>query len=203
MSFFTKDHGDRDGQNLEDWVEKVFRDCGEKKPDGPTMLIAMPRIFGYVFNPVSFFYCYDSNKTLRAVICEVNNTFGETHSYLCLPGDKGFDSGDFIQGQKIFHVSPFIHREGSYDFRFKDAPEKLGVWINHNDKNGDSLLLTSLTGNFAPITAETVRKAFWRYPLVTFKAIVLIHWQAIKLLAKGIKYIRRPKQITPRISKTN
>jgi len=203
MSFYSKDHGYRDQRSIDQWVDDVFTTCGQKKPDGDVMMIALPRIFGYVFNPVSFFYCYDKSETLRAVICEVNNTFGETHSYLCLAGDNGFDNGDFIKSDKIFHVSPFIERQGSYQFRFQDLTDKLGIWINHLDHKNEMLLLTSLTGNFAPLNTENVNKAFWRYPLVTFKAIVLIHWQAVKLVLKGIKYIRKPIQLKTRISKTH
>lgn len=196
MTFYEKDHGYRNGEPLIKWVDDMFQKCDLTRPEGEVMLITMPRIFGYVFNPVSFFCCFDKNETLHSVICEVNNTFGETHSYLCLQGNNDKTTAD-----KIFHVSPFIERNGEYEFRFQLKEAKTGIWINHKDEDGP-LLLTSVTGNLEPLTKRTIRKAFFSYPLLTFKAITLIHWQAIKLLLKGMKYINRPLQLKQKVSRT-
>jgi len=204
LSFYERDHGYRNDTPLNQWVGDIFEQCGEEKPKGEIVLITMPRVFWYVFNPVSFFCCYDTDENLRSVICEVNNTFGETHSYLCLPKDKGIiKDGDEIIGQKLFHVSPFIKREGTYKFRFILKDNKIGIWINHFDGQDKPLLLTSVTGNWAPLNKHNSARAFWAYPLMTFKAIMLIHWQAIKLILKGIKYIPKPLQSDNKISKTD
>ncbi len=201
LSFYLKDHGYRNDTPLTQWVDDIFEECGEEKPDGEIFLITMPRVFGYVFNPVSFFCCYDKNQNLRSVICEVNNTFGETHSYLCSPQNgEIIQDGDIITGQKLFHVSPFIKREGTYEFRFSLTNSKIGIWINHLDDDTETLLLTSVTGNWADLSKKTAAKAFCLYPLVTFKAIFLIHYQAIKLIFKGIKYVPKPLQRKNKIS---
>ena len=203
LSFYTKDHGHRDGEDLSKWVEGIFDTLDAIKPDGEIVLITMPRVFGYVFNPVSFFCCYDKQENLCAVICEVNNTFGESHSYLCLPNNgKYIENDDVITGHKLFHVSPFIEREGTYQFRFSLEEKIIGIWINHMDGENKPFLYTSVTGQNAEISMASSKKAFWCYPLVTFKAIFLIHWQAIKLIFKGIKYIPKPKQSNTKQSKT-
>lgn len=201
ISFYERDHGPKDGSDLGEWARGLLEDYAIGKADGEIILIAMPRIFGYVFNPVSFWLCHDKHGGLRAVICEVNNTFGETHSYLCARGDrKAITREDWLQAEKLFHVSPFLEREGHYKFRFDVRDNKFGVWIDYYDRAGDKKLVTALTGKFEPLTRAAVRGAFWRYPLVTLKTISLIHWQAVKLIVKGIRHIRKPPQKEKRIS---
>ncbi len=204
LSFHNKDHGYRNDTSLHKWIGDVFESCGGAKPNGEVVLVTMPRVLGYVFNPVSFFYCYDTNQNLCAVICEVNNTFGESHSYLCLPPDNKnqISDGDILEGKKMFHVSPFIDRTGQYKFRFSQKKEALGVWIDLIDDNDAPFLLTAVSGKMAEFNVQNTRKAFFLYPLVTFKAIFLIHWQAIKLMIKGIKYIPKPLQFKNKITHT-
>ena len=206
LSFYAKDHGARDGgardgSNLESWARSILDQYGVKGVDGEIVLIALPRVLGYVFNPVSFWLMYDKKGKIRAVLCEVNNTFGETHSYLCAHEDhREITPGDIFEGDKVFHVSPFLKREGHYSFRFDLSEERCGLRINYYDAQGNPQLLTSLSGDFAPLTVQTLRKAFWAYPLVTLKAIGLIHWQALKLCVKGIKYIAKPEQLPIRVT---
>lgn len=200
LSFYRRDHAARDGGDLKEWIQPMLRDHGIAA-DGGIMLVAMPRVLGYVFNPVSFWLCLDRDGALRAVLCEVNNTFGETHSYLCAhPDGRAIIGDEWLWGEKFFHVSPFLKREGRYRFRFRLAGEALGIWIDHYTESGEQQLLTALTGTLEPMTREGLRRAFWRYPLVTLKSIALIHWQAVKLLAKGIRYIPKPLQQDARIT---
>lgn len=196
MSFHAKDHGRRKkGTDLNGWAVEVLQTYGLHIPDVEIVLMSMPRILGYVFNPVSFWFCYDQEKSLRAVICEVNNTFGETHSYICAHRDgRQIKATEWMQAEKIFHVSPFLKREGTYRFRFDVQDEKAGIWIDYYAADGQKQLLTALTGRLVPMTRQTRRHAFWSYPLVTLRAIFLIHWQAVKLLLRGIKYIPKPLQ---------
>ena len=168
------------------------------------MLITMPRVLGYVFNPVSFYLCLDADKGLSAVIAEVHNTFGEQHSYLCAKSDHApIQSHEWLEAEKLFHVSPFLEREGNYRFRFSLQENTLGIWIDYFDKEKNKQLLTSLTGRFEPLTKWSLRKAFWSHPLVTLKTIMFIHWHALKLLRKRIRYIRKPKQYEDKISVTS
>jgi DUF1365 family protein len=195
ISFHESDHGSGDGQNLEKWVRGVLNQYSIKEADGEVILICMPRVMGYVFNPVSFWICHDKSGKIRAILCEVNNTFGERHVYLCVHNDhREIKSNDILMGQKMFHVSPMLERSGHYTFRFHVDDNKFGVWINFYNQQQDKQLLTSLTGSFEPITRKTATKIFWSYPLITLKVIALIHWQALKTLAKGIPYIAKPAQ---------
>ncbi len=201
LSFYNKDHGHRDGKDLKIWADKTLKSQGVHDADGEIVLVAMPRVFGYVFNPVSFWYCYDKLQNLKAVICEVNNTFGETHTYVCHVDDQIFDKETITQANKVFHVSPFLTRDGHYKFRFATDTKKMGVWIDYFHDNGKKQLITALTGTFAPLNRLNFNKAFWRYPLITFRAIFLIHWQAVKLIIKKIKYVPKPEQLKTRVTK--
>lgn len=205
LSFQEKDHGHKDGSGLEYWIRSILK---KHNPALDTItdeiiLVSMPRIFGYVFNPVSFWLCLDKKQHVRAVLCEVNNTFGETHSYLCVQrGLKPINQDDWLSADKVFHVSPFLKREGEYKFRFAYKNNKFGAWIDFYNAESKKQLLTSLTGTLLPMTKVNLRKVFWTHPLVTFKAITLIHWQAAKLISRGIKHLKKPKQIEDKISVT-
>lgn len=192
LSFYEKDHGARDGSSIDKWVRGLLEE-NQIKFEGEVVLITLPRILGYVFNPVSFYFCLDENCLLRAVICEVNNTFGETHTYICAKENgEEIGSNDFLESKKLFHVSPFLEREGKYKFRFNYSPEKLGIWIDLYDKNGNKKLITSMVGKFEELNRNSLRKAFWSYPLITLKTIFLIHWQALKLVFRFIDIILKP-----------
>lgn len=194
MSFYDRDHGHRDGRDLSSWVSERLAEA-DIKADGEIFLMTMPRVFGHVFNPVSFYFCFDSTKILKAVICEVNNTFGETHSYICkYPAETGTDSSTWMQAEKIFHVSPFLERQGHYRFNFTIQAEKINIIIDYYAADGQKQLLTSVGGNLYPMTRQNRRRAFWRYPLVALVALARIHWHAVKLLAKGIRYVPKPLQ---------
>lgn len=195
LSFYDKDHGACDGSGLEQWARKILNDHNIKQADGEIVLMCMPRVMGYVFNPVSFWLCHDRHGGLRAVLCEVHNTFGERHTYICVHDNaRVIDKDDVLKGEKLFHVSPFLPREGGYDFRFDVTDGSFGVWIDYYSAEGKKQLVTWLRGDYIEMNKASLRRAFWTYPMVTFKAVYLIHWQALKLIAKGIKYIHRPKQ---------
>lgn len=199
-SFHEKDHGACDGSALEDWAQNILADKASGGT-GEIILVTMPRVLGYVFNPVSFWLCHDRGGSLKAVICEVNNTFGERHSYLCSKEDGSpITADDWLEAEKVFYVSPFLQREGSYKFRFDIQTEKIGIWIDHYDREGRKQLTTSLAGNLVPYTPQTFRRVFWSHPLVCLIAITRIHLQAIKLLFKGIKYVPKPAQHESRTS---
>lgn len=194
MSFYDRDHGNDGKESLKDWAQDILK-SHNINADGEIVLICMPRILGYVFNPVSFWLCHGDNKALKAVLCEVHNTFGEKHTYICAHGDgRNISSNETFKGEKVFHVSPFLKREGYYEFRFESEIDKFGVWIDYFDENGKKQLTTSLNGTYTNLTKKTSRSAFWQYPLVTLKAIILIHYQAIKLVMKGARYVPKPIQ---------
>ena len=202
-SFHARDLGRRDGRDPTPWVRNILVEYGLNEKVQTILLVTMPRILGYVFNPVSFYLCLDCNHQLRAVLCEVHNTFGEQNSYLCAHPDHTPISGDqWLEADKVFHVSPFLPRNGDYKFRFDLSTDKLGIWIDYYDAENKKQLLTSLIGSFSPLTPQSLRRAFWKHPLVALKAITLIHWQALRLIAKGIEYIPKPVQKAEKVSAT-
>lgn len=203
LSFYNRDHGYRNDDNPEVWARDVLKKHGVTSANGGIILVTMPRVLGYVFNPVSFWYCFDPLKKLRAVICEVNNTFGETHSYVCVHDDQGeITQDDILVGQKMFHVSPFLEREGMYQFRFSMRSDKMGAWINFYDAQDKQKLVTVLSGKFSKLDEGQVLRAFLKHPLVTLKAITLIHWQAVKLFFNRTEYVPKPPQLKNKVTKT-
>lgn len=200
LSFYRRDHGSRQNVDLQGWVHERL-ETQNIHADGEIVLMTLPRVLGYVFNPVSFWFCHDRDGSLRAVLCEVNNTFGETHSYICAhPDHRPIMDEDWMSGEKLFHVSPFLPREGHYRFRFALKGDAIGIWIDHYAVDGRLQLATAITGQTEKMTKAALSRVFWRYPLVTVKAIMLIHWQAFRLLFKGIRYISKPKQQDIKIS---
>ncbi len=203
LSFYSKDHGARlKNTDLQPWINAILTQYGFQDVVQHVTLISLPRVLGYVFNPVSFWLCLDQQQQIRAVVCEVHNTFGEQHSYLCAhPDHRPILAGDIIRAEKLFHVSPFLEREGYYTFRFVwQPPGSFGAWIDFYEGAGQKTLLTSLTGRLIPMSRKTLRQVFWTHPMVTLKAIMLIHWQALKIISKGIAYIKKPLQLKERVS---
>lgn len=202
-SFHMADVGKRDGSDPTTWVRSILADYNLDEKTQHIVLVTMPRILGYVFNPVSFYLCLNNNNDLIAVLCEVHNTFSEQHNYLCAnPEHTPIGADQWLEAEKVFHVSPFLQRNGHYKFRFDYRKDTLGIWIDYYDAEAKKQLITSLTGSLTPLTAKALRHAFWQKPLVALKAITLIHWQALKLVTGGIRYIAKPKQLNPRTTAT-
>ena len=186
LSFYDKDHGDGRADSLA-WVDELLLSEGIDDAKGEIWLHCYPRVFGYTFNPVSFWYCHCDNNTLRAIVVEVNNTFGERHCYLL---DKPVFGAEQT-ASKVFHVSPFNHVEGSYRFRFLTTGNNTLARVDYDDALGP-LLETSVSGELETITPQSIRKALWRYPAMTFGVIARIHWQAFKLWRKQVAYVAKP-----------
>ena len=198
-SLFDRDHGGapKQGTGVQ-WVRDVLASHGLPQAD-EILLLAQPRVLGHVFNPVSFWLCYDSLHNLRAVIAEVSNTFGDRHSYLCHRADRApITREDTLTATKIFHVSPFQPVEGGYKFRFDIRPEKIGIWIDYSTSDGG--LIATLTGARARLTNGAIIMACLRRPFGSRRVLALIHWQAIKLAIKGAKFRSRPEPPVDEIS---
>lgn len=186
LSFYDKDHGDGRADSLA-WLDELLRSEGIDDATGEVWLHCYPRVLGYTFKPVSFWYCHRANNTLRAIVIEVNNTFGERHCYLL---DKPVFGAEQTAA-KVFHVSPFNHVDGSYRFRFMTTSSSTLARVDYDDASG-SLLETSVTGELTSLTQQAIRKALWRYPMMTFGVIARIHWQAFKLWRKRVSYVSKP-----------
>jgi uncharacterized protein len=193
MSFYEKDHGDRTGAPLRPWVEARLAEAGVDLQGGPIRLLCFPRVFGYVFNPLSVFLGYTPDGRLAGVIYEVNNTFGATHSYVA-PA-----TGDGLEHQiadKAFHVSPFFDLTGRYAFTLRGPGETLGLSISKEQDGGRDHLAT-LKSRRQPLDDKALKQAFFAFPLMTLKVVAGIHWEALKLLVKGARYHHPSEPIAP------
>ena len=200
ISFYNKDHGPRDGSSLKNWVIDNLEKNHIKTNGIQIKLLCYPRIFGYVFNPLSVFYVYDKNKDLISILYEVKNTFGEQRTYVF----KSKKDQNLIQHvcKKKFHVSPFIEMNCVYFFRLLKPGNKISVIIDQNDKEG-KILYASQDGVKSELNNNTLIKTYLKHPLMTFKIILAIHFEAFKLWTKGIKYIRKKIKIKNNITIEN
>ena len=190
LSFHDVDHGD--GRRAEQggalgWLLEVLQQHGIDDADGEIWLHTYPRVLGYTFKPVSFWYCHRQNGSLRAIVVEVNNTFGERHCYLLDQPRWGVEQ----TAAKVFHVSPFCNIEGRYRFRFLRTDTHTVVRIEHDDDQGP-LILTSVSGQLQTATRAAQRQALWRYPLMTAMVVVRIHWHALQLWLKRVRFFTKP-----------
>lgn len=199
MSFRARDYGFE--PKGEAWARSVLTQYQVTAADGELVLVTMPRILGYGFNPVSFWFCLDKAGNLRAVISEVNNTFGERHAYLSFHDDQRIiTQDDVLMSRKIFHVSPFMPIEGHYEFRFAYSNDTIGVWIDYFD-NQRKMLITSVIGKRTGLDEKSLLICFFTYPFVTLKVIMMIHIHALRLVMKGIKYHIKPRPPSEEISR--
>ncbi len=192
ISFYECDHGARDGSSLRLWfAELIRRELGfDPFAEGrEVVLYTQPRLFGYVFNPVSFWVCRAADGAVLAVLAEVNNTFGETHSYLLTAPDGGIRDGANLSAAKLLHVSPFNQVVGSYRFRFALSDPARG-WlarIDYADEAGP-VLETALSGRVEPMRPQALRRLLWQHPLQSFLVILRIHWHALLLGLKRVPF---------------
>ena len=200
ISFFNKDHGPRDGSSLKNWVLDNLKKNDIESDDVKIKLLCYPRIFGYVFNPLSVFYIYDKNSDLIAILYEVKNTFGEQHSYIF----KTKKEQNLIQHvcKKKFHVSPFIEMNCIYFFRLLKPGNKISVIIDVQDSEG-KILFASQDGVKSELNNNNLFKSYLKHPLMTFKIIIAIHFEAFKLWTKGIKFIKKKLRIKNNITIEN
>jgi uncharacterized protein len=204
LAFYDADHGDgrgpENGGSLA-WLEAVLRDEGIDDADGEIWLQCYPRVFGYSFKPVSFWYCHRADGSLSAILAEVSNTFGEQHVYLLEKPAFGRQIGV----RKSFHVSPFCPVEGHYRFEFQREGEAglsaAHVRIDYHDSKGP-LVLTGIAGEMEPLTQGARRRALWRYPLLTLAVIARIHWQALLLWCKHAPYHSKPHPPTKPVTRS-
>ena len=196
FSFYNKDHGERDGSDLKKWVKENFRKYNLSLNISKIKLLCFPRIFGYVFNPLSVFYCYEGEK-LKAILYEVKNTFNEQHTYV-FPVNN---SSKIITQQcnKKFYVSPFIKMDTFYNFRLTEPDESIRILIKQTDKEG-RILVASQVGKKQTMSLKQLLINFFIHPMMTFKIMVSIHYEALRLWKKGAIFQKRKVKIKNNIS---
>ena len=192
LSFFDSDHGDGrspDQGGALAWLDALLTTEGILDADGEVWLHCYPRVLGFTFKPVSFWYCHRTDGSLRAIVVEVNNTFGERHCYLLDQPRYGAE----LRADKVFHVSPFCPVEGGYRFRFMLTADlqRTVARIDYDDTNGP-LIETSVSGTLEALGRESVRRALWTYPAMTLGVVARIHWQALKLWLKKVRFFHKP-----------
>ena len=199
ISFFDRDHGDGGPDSLA-WIDTLLARENITDARGEVWLHCYPRVLGYTFKPVSFWYCHRADNSLAAVVVEVNNTFGERHCYLLCGPELAY--GRELHADKVFHVSPFCDVTGSYRFRFMRTEGKAGektdkaartvVRLDHDDTEGP-LIQTSVSGTLVALTPQSTRRAFFGMPLMTLMVIGRIHWHAARLWVKRVPFFRKPE----------
>ena len=199
ISFFDKDHGDRDGSLVINWVKKNLKENNVNCENIRIKLLCYPRILGYVFNPLSIFYVYDKNDKLISLLYEVKNTFGEQHTYIFKIKENNLLKHNC---EKKFHVSPFIEMNCSYFFRTLKPADKISIIIDQYQLN-EKILYASQDGKRTDFTTSELIKSYLKHPLMTFKVIAAIHFEAFKLWTKGIRFIQKKFKIKNNISIEN
>ena len=195
IAFWDRDHGDGRGPERGGalaWLDELLRSEGITDADGEVWLQCFPRVLGHTFKPVSFWWCERTDGALRAVVAEVNNTFGERHCYLLDHPREGQE----LRADKVFHVSPFCDVAGSYRFRLLRAQRpgeapRVVVRVDHDDAQG-ALLQTSWSGALEAVTPAALRRAWLRHPLLTLGIVWRIHWQALGLWWRRTGFRSKP-----------
>ena len=195
FSFYNRDHGDRDGKSLKNWVMDNLIKFKISENINKVKLLCYPRIFGYVFNPLSIFYCYQDEK-LKVIFYEVKNTFNEQHTYILKVNDSNIVTQ---KCKKKFYVSPFMNMDTYYNFRLLNPDDKLSVSIEQTDKK-DTILNAVQTGERKDFNLKQLVVNFFKYPLMTIKIISAIHFEALLLWKKGAIYRKRNKKIKNNLS---
>lgn len=191
VSFHEKDHADDESVTLRAYADRLLAAAGLDRA-ARILLVCYPRIIGYVFNPLSVYHAYDADGGLVAMIYEVRNTFGERHSYVCPVGHGEIWDGGLRQScDKLFHVSPFIGMAARYHFRMLPPGAEIRWRILETDSEGP-LLSATFSGRQLPLTNASLLALTARIPFLTFRIVAGIHWEALKLWLKGMRYIRRP-----------
>jgi DUF1365 family protein len=191
FSFFDADHGPRDGSPLRPWIDRMLNSVGVNLGEGRIMVLCFPRLLGYCFNPLSVWYCYNDDKQLCAIVCEVKNTFNEQHCYVLHDHGSTMEWPVRKHQPKKLHVSPFIGMEAEYQFRLSAPGDALTVVIREY-QNGELMLAATQNGSRHDMTDRMLLRLVTTMPLMTLMVIVRIHWQALKIWVKGAPFHTKP-----------
>ena len=202
FSFQDRDHGPLEAQAPQDlrlWLDSLLANAGISAK-GPRRVLCYPRIFGYVFNPLSVWFCHDEQDALKAIIYEVHNTYEERHSYILPVPPAAAPDASAAQDRpgpaaiklvrhgcpKNFYVSPFLSRDCRYHFRIRPPGDDIAVAV-HEEEAGRPILNASFAGERRPLTDRALLKMLFAYPLMTLKVILAIHYEAVRLMLKGVR----------------
>jgi DUF1365 family protein len=196
-SFHESDHVESKGETVRAFADRLLREAGLPQRAARILLLAYPRIFGYVFNPISVYFAYDARGALIALIYAVRNTFGERHSYVApvAPGELT-EAGLRQTRTKIFHVSPFIDMGTRYHFRVLPPGKVVRLRIHETEKD-EPLLAATFAGEARSLQSFALAASLLKFPLLTWKIVAGIHWEALKLRLKGARFHKSPPPPKP------
>lgn len=191
-SFRTADHVEAEDRTVRGFADRLLADAGIREPAARVLLLCYPRVFGYVFNPLSVYFAYAADGRLIAMIYAVRNTFGQRHTYVApIEGGELSDAGVRQSRAKIFHVSPFIGMDARYHFRVLPPGRTVKLRI-HETEGGKPVLAATFNGTARPLTTSTLAAALLKFPFMTWKIMAGIHWEAAKLWWKGARFHKSP-----------
>lgn len=191
MSIEARDHGDGSGGCLAEWVRAYLKSQGVSEPCARIELLTLPRMFGFVFNPISVYFIYREDGALLRLLYEVNNTFGGRHFYLARPDLS--DPRLRHECEKALYVSPFFDVEGGYAFSIAPPGETVRLSIDYFDSSGAPAMTASLAARREAASDWRCFTILLRFPLMTLGVVAAIHWEALKLYLKGAKYRPAPE----------
>ncbi len=196
--FDRADHLGDPAQPLDQAVRDLVESRGGRRPHGPIRLLTHLRYFGYCFNPVSFYYCFDAaDRALECIVAEVNNTpWGERHCYLLDdPRPPLTARHHSYRSVKAMHVSPFMPMELAYDWHFNTPEQQLSAHMALRDRAGCKQFDATMRLTRAPVTAGQLALTLIKYPLMTLQVIAAIHWQALRLWLKRVPVHTHPDKL--------
>ena len=199
FSFNEKDHGYRDGRTINKFIRQMLLNYNVKFKNLKIKILCFPRIFGYVFNPLSIIYCYDDN-ILVAIFYEVKNTSNEQHTYMFAAGNTKDLKTLTHECSKNFYVSPFIGMKGKYFFTNKLTNDYINITIELYDDKNQKILVAAQSGKFMNYKPLRLLKYNLLNPLLGFKVMTAILFEAIRIIFKGGKYYARKKKTKDTIS---
>jgi len=188
FSLHDRDYGGG-GADAKAWAEEKLRTSGITPDGGRILLLTMPRFLGHAFNPISLYFCHAADGSLRAILYEVNNTFGQRHSYLIPVTNNATPIRQSCD--KAFYVSPFMDMDLGYEFTLHPPDETMSLHIAVSDAQG-IMLHAAMAGKRAALTDAALLRAALAYPFLGLKVLAGIHWEALFIWAKGIRLRRRP-----------
>jgi hypothetical protein len=198
FSLHDADHGDGHGESIVQFVGRTLSSAGVEGADGRILIQCMPRILGFVFNPLTLYYCHSAQGALAAIIYEVHNTFGERHCYVAPVKERAGEGPVRHACAKAFHVSPFLGMDISYAFRVVPPGERVLTVVRGIDPQGSPVIHASFVGERRELTDRALLAAFLAYPLMTAGVVAAIHFEALKLWLKGLRlWPRPPSPATP------
>jgi len=192
VSLWDADHGPRDGSELRPWIDAVLARAGIDLAGGRVCLLTFPRVMGFKFYPVSFWYCFDSDGSPVAVLAEVQNTYRDHHNYLLHDNGRPLRWIERPEAAKAFFVSPFVPLDNArYQFSFSAPSRELTAAI-YDFVDGPLLLTSSVSLNSQPLDDKGLLGVVLRMGPMSLRALVLIYWQALRLVLAGVRFYPHP-----------